>query len=70
MIGAFFKRVFVALDIVLNVLPLFGQVEPISSRCGRQIEGGKPCRACAALCAWLDKRWPGHCKNNIWTPYK
>jgi hypothetical protein len=70
MIGAFFKRVSVVLDIALNVFPLFGQVEPISSRCGRQIVNGKVSRPCCILCKLLDKRWLNHCVNNIWNPLK
>lgn len=68
MIGDYVKRLFVALDIVLNVFPLFGKLETISSRCGHQLASGKPCRACAWLCRLIDRlfggRWQGHCMNN------
>lgn len=66
--ASYCKRLFVALDILLNTL-LFGLVEPISSRCGRQIVGGKPSRPCCILCKLLDLRWKNHCINNRKEPY-
>ena len=70
MLGAFFKRATVVLDIALNVFPPLGQVEPISSRCGRQIANSKVSRPRCILCKLLDKRWLNHCVNNIWNPLK
>lgn len=69
MIGAYFKRVFVVLDILLNVLR-GGDKETISSACGKKLLQREPCRLCARICALLDKRWPGHCLGNIREPYQ
>jgi hypothetical protein len=74
MIGAYIKRLFVVLDIAVNVFPLFGNIETVSSRCGKQIAAGKPCRACAWLCRFIETafngRWSGHCARNRREPYK
>lgn len=72
MIGRYFKRLFVALDILLNVI-FFGQIETMSSRCGKRIVVETPCRICSALCRMIDSllngRWAGHCLNNRREPY-
>lgn len=73
MLSAYFKRIFVTLDILLNVLR-GGEKETISSACGKNIASGKPCRFCLKLCALIDRlfggRWKGHCAANIREPYQ
>lgn len=62
-VKAYLARIWYVIDILLNVLA-FGQVETISSRCGWQLSGQKPCRVCNAICRFLDVFWPSHCINN------
>lgn len=68
LLGTYLKRLLVLIDVAINVVLLFGRVETVSSRCGWQIAGGKPCRACAWICSridsWFGGRWKGHCLNN------
>lgn len=63
---AYFKRLFVALDILLNVLR-GGEIETVSSACGKRLIV-KPCRICGALCRFIETafkgRWSDHCANN------
>lgn len=74
LIGGYLKRLLVLVDIGINTVLLFGRVETVSSRCGWQLAGGKPCRACAWLCqrmdTWFNGRWKGHCLNNRMDPPK
>lgn len=73
MIGRYLKRVLVALDILLNVL-LGGEIETMSSVCGKRIVAGQPCCVCTWLCQMIDRafngRWSGHCMNNRREPYQ
>jgi hypothetical protein len=63
----YFRRLFKALDILANVMA-GGLLETISSRCGKQIVDGDPCKACCLICRLLDLRWKDHCKHNIMNP--
>lgn len=64
---AYFARLWLALDILLNTL-LGGDVETISSRMGRAIKEGRRCLLCGLLCWLLSRFWPSHCVNNIMNP--
>lgn len=66
---AYLRRVWKALDVLLNVLR-GGELETVSSACGKQIVAGNPCRACCLLCRLLDMRWKDHCINNRIDPLK
>lgn len=66
---AYLSRIWSALDILLNVV-LLGAMETISSRCGKQLVTGNPCKACCLLCRLLDLRWKDHCINNRMDPLK
>jgi hypothetical protein len=66
---AYLSRIWKALDILVNVLAL-GLLETISSRCGKQIVAGDPCKACCLICRLLDMRWKNHCINNRMDPLK
>jgi hypothetical protein len=67
MIGAYFKRIFVTIDVLLNVLR-GGDVETISSARGKDLAQPQPCRFRLKLCRFIDRlfggRWQGHCLNN------
>jgi hypothetical protein len=60
---AYLRRLWKALDVLLNVLR-GGELETVSSACGKEIVEGNPCRVCSALCRLLDVFWPDHCINN------
>jgi hypothetical protein len=72
MLGRYLKRLFVALDILINVLR-GGELETVSSSCGKRLVA-TPCRLCGALCRFIetsfDGRWLGHCANNRREPYQ
>ena len=72
MIGRYVKRLFVALDILVNVVR-GGEIETASSACGKRL-ATKPCRVCGALCRFIETafngRWSDHCANNRREPYK
>jgi hypothetical protein len=63
----YFSRLFVTLDILINVL-IGGKIETLSSRMGRAIQEGRNCLLCKLLCGLLDLRWKDHCVNNIMEP--
>lgn len=66
---SYLRRLWVAIDVMLNVLR-GGQVETISSACGKQLIEGQPCRFCSIVCRLLNLRWPDHCINNRIDPLK
>lgn len=66
---AYFSRLFLVLDMLLNVVA-FGQVETISSRAGKAIAAGKRCILCKLICGLLDMRWKDHCAHNQMDPIK
>jgi hypothetical protein len=66
---AYLRRIWVALDVLLNVLR-GGALEPISSACGKEIVAGSPCRFCSAVCRLLNVFWPDHCIHNRIDPLK
>lgn len=55
----------IALDQLGNALTGGEPDETISSRCGKRLRAGKPCRVCRALCRWLAWLDPGHCAEAI-----
>lgn len=63
----YLRRVWKALDILLNVI-LGGDIETMSSRMGRNIKEGRRCPICTGVCWLLSCFWPSHCVNNIMTP--
>jgi hypothetical protein len=64
---SYLRRLFLALDILANVL-LVGRVETLSSRMGRAIREGRRCLLCRLICSVLNWRWKDHCVNNIIDP--
>jgi hypothetical protein len=66
-VKTYFARVWLALDILANVLA-GGKVETISSRMGRALRDKQSCRVCSAVCWLLSRFWPDHCVNNIMDP--
>lgn len=66
---SYLSRLWVAIDVLLNVIAV-GQVETISSRCGKQIVAGNPCRVCSVICRLLNVFWPDHCIHNRIDPLK
>jgi hypothetical protein len=70
--GGYFKRIFIVLDMLVNVLR-GGEMETVSSACGKRLVV-KPCRVCGALCRFIETsfngRWSDHCANNRREPYQ
>lgn len=64
---AYLRRIWIALDIFINVI-LGGDIETMSSRMGRNIQGGQSCKVCTVVCWFLSRFWPDHCIHNIMTP--
>lgn len=66
-ITRYLANFWLALDILLNTL-LAGDVETMSSRMGRDIKAGTPCKVCTAVCWLLSRFWPDHCVHNVMEP--